>query len=195
MRPFGAGKREMEKRALARPIRRPGPASAFRIRTGRPEDLELLVRHRQAMWHDIAIHRPREIIDSEESYRKWVRRESAARRFYSFIAEKPDGTTGGSGAIWLQPIQPRPGALGGSHGAYIMSMYTEQTARHTGVASGLVRTMLEWARKRGYPRVTLHASQFGRPIYLKLGFEDSNEMRFNLVRIGRGRLASKSTRR
>jgi GNAT superfamily N-acetyltransferase len=147
------------------------------------------------MWRDIGIHRPNEIAEAEEAYRKWVRRETAARRFYSFIATKGDGTIGGSGAIWLQPVQPRPGALAGSHGAYIMSMYTEEAARHMGVATALVRRMLDWAKDRGFSRVTLHASKFGRPLYLRLGFEESNEMRFNLVRIGRGRPASKSGRR
>jgi GNAT superfamily N-acetyltransferase len=169
--------------------------SEIRIRSGRPSDLGLLVRHRQAMWRDIAIHRPAEIRAAEDPYRRWVRKETAARRFHSFIAETRDGTIAGSGAIWLQPTQPRPGALGGSYSAYILSMYTEPTARHKGVATQLVRTMLEWARKRGYPRVTLHASRFGRPLYLKLGFEESNEMRFNFVRRGRVRPSSNSQRR
>ena len=169
--------------------------SEIRIRSGRPSDLGLLVRHREAMWRDIAIHRPAEIRAAESPYRRWVRKESAAGRFHSFIAETRDGTIAGSGAIWLQPTQPRPGALAGSHSAYIMSMYTEPTARHRGVATQLVRTMLEWARKRGYPRITLHASRFGRPLYLKLGFEESNEMRFNFVRTGHARPRSKSPRR
>jgi GNAT superfamily N-acetyltransferase len=120
-----------------------------------------------------------------------VLREAAARRFYSFIAESDGGKVTGSGAIWLQPVQPRPGARRRSHAPYILSMYTERNARNRGVASALVRAMLDWARKRGYVRITLHASRFGRPVYRKLGFEDSNEMRFHLVGEGRGRPASK----
>jgi GNAT superfamily N-acetyltransferase len=185
----------MAKRADTKLPRRRPPVSAIRIRPGRPSDLELLVRHRQGMWRDIAIHRPSEIREAEDAYRQWVRRESRARRFYSFIAETREGANAGSGAIWLQPVQPRPGSLGGSHGVYIMSMYTEPTARRKGVATELVRTMLEWARARGFARVTLHASRFGRPLYLKLGFEESNEMRFNLLQVGRGRPPSRSRHR
>jgi hypothetical protein len=38
-------------------------------------------------------------------------------------------------------------------------------------------TILEWLKQRGFRAVNLHASREGRPLYEKLGFEATNEMR------------------
>ena len=36
--------------------------------------------------------------------------------------------------------------------------------------------LLAWCRRRGVARVTLHASEAGRPLYERLGFERTTEM-------------------
>jgi GNAT superfamily N-acetyltransferase len=46
------------------------------------------------------------------------------------------------------------------------------------VAELLMRHLLEWSRVRGLVRVVLHASASGRPLYEKLGFVATNEMRY-----------------
>ncbi len=38
-------------------------------------------------------------------------------------------------------------------------------------------TILDWLKQRGFRAVNLHASAEGRPLYEKLGFEATNEMR------------------
>jgi hypothetical protein len=38
-------------------------------------------------------------------------------------------------------------------------------------------TILEWVKQQGFGAVNLHASDEGRPLYEKLGFENTNEMR------------------
>jgi GNAT superfamily N-acetyltransferase len=114
------------------------------------------------------------------AYRRWLVRERAARRFFAFVVEDPDRGVVGSGALWLQPSQPRPAPLARPRMPYIMSMYTEPRFRGRGIASMLVRTMVDWASARGYRRVFLHASRKGRPVYERLGFEAGNEMRLEL---------------
>jgi GNAT superfamily N-acetyltransferase len=174
---------------------RRGPADPLRVRPSGPGDLALLVRHRQGMWEDIGVFTVAEIRRANPTYRAWARREARAGRFFGFVAETRSGVPMGSGAVWLQPQQPRPGALSGAEAPYILSMYTERAYRGRGVASEIVRTMIDWARRRGFPRVTLHASAQGRPVYERLGFENANEMRVNLRRIGKGRPASRIPRR
>jgi GNAT superfamily N-acetyltransferase len=154
---------------------------SLRVRPSGPGDHDLLVRHRQGMWTDIAIATPAEIDAAGPEYREWMLREIAAGRFHGFVAEDSTGGVAGSGVVWLQPVQPRPGRLAGSQLPYIMSMYTEPEFRRRGVATRLVEAMIGWARERKFPWVTLHASSFGYPVYRKLGFEDSNEMRFWLM--------------
>lgn len=160
--------------------------NGFRVRSATTADFELLVRHREQMWIDIGSFRPAEIRAAAGRSRTWIRREVHAGRYLGFIAETPAGRVAGSGAIWIHPTQPRPGPQPRAVAPYILSMYTEPEFRRRGVATRLVVEMLEWARRNGYRRVTLHASTEGRPVYLRLGFEPSNEMRIDLGRVRGG---------
>jgi len=40
-----------------------------------------------------------------------------------------------------------------------------------------MRTILDWIKQQGLRSVNLHASDEGRPLYERLGFESTNEMR------------------
>ncbi len=177
-------------------IRRVRPARAAgakhrrwgRLRPATERDLPTLVRHRRAMFLEIRRRSKREMDRHDRVYRRWARRGLRAGEFFAFVVEAPDGQLAGSGAIWLQPQQPRPGRWMAERLPYILSMYTEPAARGRGIASRLVRRMVRWASERGYPRIFLHASSMGRPVYQRLGFESGNEMRRELApRRRRGR--------
>jgi GNAT superfamily N-acetyltransferase len=62
----------------------------------------------------------------------------------------------------------------------IVNVYTEPAWRRHGLARGLMVAMLDWLRQEGYGTVSLHASDFGRPLYESLGFRSTNEMRLQL---------------
>lgn len=64
--------------------------------------------------------------------------------------------------------------------ATILNVYTEPEYRRRGIARQIMETMINWCKQEGFARVSLHASEHGRPLYESLGFEDSNEMRLNL---------------
>ncbi len=183
-----------ERRARSRPAPRArgasrpsGRPSRFVLRAATLADLPLLVRHRRGMWRTIGRGTPRELAAHDRQYRSWVRREWAAGRFAAFVALGPDDRPLGSGAVWLTPSQPRPGRLATKEMPYILSMFTEDDARGRGVASRIVRALVDWSRARGYPRVTLHASKMGRAIYERFGFRSTNEMRLDLRRRSRAR--------
>jgi GNAT superfamily N-acetyltransferase len=134
------------------------------------------------MWEEIGGRTRAELDRADPAYRRWVVRESRAGRFIGFFVEGGGGHVVGSGAVWLQPAQPRPGRLSRLTMPYILSMFTEPEFRGRGVASRLVRAMVRWATDHGYRRIFLHASQLGRPVYEKLGFVNGNEMRLELPR-------------
>jgi hypothetical protein len=46
-----------------------------------------------------------------------------------------------------------------------------------------MRTILAWVKERGLRAVNLHASDEGRHLYEKLGFEATNEMRLRFERL------------
>ena len=64
--------------------------------------------------------------------------------------------------------------------ATILNVYTEPEYRRRGIARQIMEAMIAWCKQEGFARVSLHASNQGRPLYESLGFEDSNEMRLNL---------------
>lgn len=142
----------------------------------------MLVRHRREMFLELGSGTPAELDRHDRVYRRWAAAGMRSKRFFAFVVEGPDGRPVGSGAIWLQPQQPRPRWVEFPDLPYILSMYTEPGARGHGVASRLVEAMIGWARRRGYPRIFLHASRMGRPVYERIGFEAGNEMRFALER-------------
>ena len=44
----------------------------------------------------------------------------------------------------------------------------------------MMEALLGWCRGQGFRSVALHASEEGRPLYEKLGFHHTNEMRLKL---------------
>lgn len=140
------------------------------------------------MWQDIGRHGHAAIAAHGPVYRRWVAREMSARRFIGWVVTAGrGGPVAGSGAVWLAPQQPRVPPLDARAIPYILSMYTEPEFRRRGVAGAIVRAVVDWARRHGYPRVTLHAAPLGRSLYASLGFERSWEMRIDLTgRRGRG---------
>jgi len=57
--------------------------------------------------------------------------------------------------------------------AYIMNMFTLPKHRKQGIAETLFLHIIEEAKARGYNKITLHATDMGRPLYEKHGFVDS----------------------
>jgi len=56
--------------------------------------------------------------------------------------------------------------------AYIMNMYTTPEYRKQGLAMELLKRIVEEAKNRGYRKITLNATEMGKPIYEKFGFKD-----------------------
>lgn len=55
--------------------------------------------------------------------------------------------------------------------AYVFNIYTDPEYRKQGIAKEIMLRLMDEARKRGIKRLDLHATEAGRPIYEKLGFE------------------------
>jgi GNAT superfamily N-acetyltransferase len=63
--------------------------------------------------------------------------------------------------------------------AYIMNMYTFPVYRNLGIGTELLKKLIDEAKQLGYKKITLNATEKGRPLYEKYGFRDTqNEMEF-----------------
>ena len=58
--------------------------------------------------------------------------------------------------------------------AYITNMYTKPEYRRRGIAAELLDMVIEEAKIRGYKVIRLHTSEYGKSIYLKAGFADTD---------------------
>ena len=59
--------------------------------------------------------------------------------------------------------------------AHLMNVYTAPDYRGQGIARRMVEMLIEEARRRGVTEISLDATTSGRPLYRKLGFQDSEE--------------------
>lgn len=128
------------------------------------------------MWEDMGV---REDLDgADRVYRAWARTRLRKGTLQAWVAEASGEIVAG-GALWLQPVQPRPGFPQGLT-PYLLSMYTEPAWRGRGIARRIVQRAIAWCRAQGYPRTTLHASEMGRSVYEALGYERTWEMKLQL---------------
>jgi GNAT superfamily N-acetyltransferase len=153
----------------------------LKVRLAALKDIETLVIHRRGMWFDMGYKNKAELDAADKVYRRWAKPRLKTGELVGFIVEA-DGQTAGSGCLWLQPVQPRPGRPGFKGGGqpYLLSMYTEHVYRGKGVATRIVKESIRWAKAKGFPRMTLHASEMGRSVYEKLGFKQTWEMKLDL---------------
>lgn len=150
-----------------------------RLRRATPDDLDLLVRHRRAMFVEMAEGHAEASLDAADPvYRAWAARRLRTGRLVGFVVEER-GEAVASGCVWVKRIHPRPG-LTTRDEPYLLSMYTEPAHRGKGHAERIARAAIAWSLAGGYPRITLHASEMGRPLYERLGFERRWEMRLDL---------------
>lgn len=159
-------------------------ADTFTVRPATVADLEVLARHRVEMFRDMG-----EIADEAvESLRRatvgYLERALPAGEYHAWLAS-PAGTpaqiVAGAG-LQLRTMLPRPspdggGVLPGPQGL-VLNVFTEREWRRRGLAMLLMHRVLEWTRANDVRSVVLHASDDGRPLYERLGFVATHEMRF-----------------
>ena len=149
-----------------------------RLRRATLDDVPLLVRHRRLMWADIGGYAEAQLDAADAPYRRWLRARLRSGALAAWVVETR-GAPVASGCAWLQPVQPRP-ARPFEVQPYLLSMFTEPAHRGKGHAARITKAAMRWAEEAGHPYLSLHASEAGRPVYEKLGFEAMPEMRVTL---------------
>ena len=131
------------------------------------------------MYEDMGRGDARSLDIMEITSEKYLRAAFADGSYRGFLAETNDRKIVAGGGIVISHWPGHPGELHPRR-AMILNMYTEKDYRRRGIARQLMLTMLDWLRKEGFPKVALHASDEGRPLYVSLGFQVSNEMEVKL---------------
>ena len=120
-----------------------------------------------------------------EAARAYVTQAITDGRYVGWVAERDaeSGEIVGGAGLQLRELLPRPNTareqlVRGPQGL-VVNVYTEPAWRRRGVADALMRELLRWCRGNGIESIVLHASGEGRPLYQKLGFTPTNEMRYD----------------
>jgi GNAT superfamily N-acetyltransferase len=154
--------------------------SAFRIRTATADDISTIVHHRRMMWWDMGRRDESALDVMDIAAREYFSTAIPGGSYRGFVALNHEGEIVGGGGV---VVSAWPGSLHQRipQRAMILNVYVERGYRRRGIASALVKTMIDWCRDHGFSSVSLHASEQARPLYEGLGFKPTNEMRLDLI--------------
>jgi GNAT superfamily N-acetyltransferase len=148
------------------------------IRIATAADAGLIAEQRRQMFLDAGQTQVADMPELRTNFLAWVRPRLEDGTYLGWLVEEDGAVVGGAG-MWLMDFPPHfmdPEPVR----AYLLNFYVEPAFRGRGLAVALLRLTVAEAARRNIRVVTLHASKFGRPIYERNGFVDSNEMRLQL---------------
>ena len=146
------------------------------IREAAPSEAAIVLHHRRSMFRDMGEGTAEELDRMVEVAKPWLARALANRSYHHWLALDASGRVCGGGGVLLVPWPANPKDPC-TERAVILNVYTESDCRKRGIARQIMLTILAWVKQRGLRSVNLHASDEGRPLYEKLGFAATNEMR------------------
>jgi GNAT superfamily N-acetyltransferase len=160
---------------------------SFRIRLATTADADIIARHRARMFQDMG-DIPPELFESfrAKSHEK-IRSMLDRGEYIGWLAapqDAADNIVAGAGAQ-LREVMPHPGTgpngeatiASGRH-AIVINVYTEPEWRRQGLGALLMKQIIDWSREQKLDRLVLHAAENARPLYERLGFVATNEMKF-----------------
>lgn len=161
--------------------------SQFKVRLATRADLEVISNHRARMFNDMG-ELPPDVFEtfrgqSKEALRSMLEHDQYVGWLVSPL-EEPEKIVAGAG-VTLRRVAPHPQQnadgkfdIVSGRQAIIQNVYTEPEWRRRGLGTLLMKEIIAWSQKTGIESLVLHASDEGRPLYKKLGFVTTTEMRF-----------------
>ena len=150
--------------------------SEITVREALSTEAAIILHHRRSMFRDMGEGTIEELDRMVEVAGPWLARGLADGSYRHWLALDSVGRVAGGGGVLLCPWPANPKDPC-TQRAVILNMYTEQEFRRRGIARQVMLAILAWLKQQGFRGVNLHASDQGRALYEKLGFEATNEMR------------------
>lgn len=146
----------------------------FETRLAREADAELISEQRYRMFVDSGQGNDARLKEVAENFVPWVRERLIDGRYVGWLTAEDGQVVAGAGVLfmdfpphWMDPEPVR---------AYLLNVYVEPEFRGRGLARELLEMAMNDARQRGINVMSLHASEFGKPLYERNGFKSTNEM-------------------
>jgi len=149
------------------------------IREAGPSDTETILHHRRSMFRDMGEGTPESLDRMVESTRPWLKQALADGSYKAWLAETAGGEIAAGGGVLISSWPARPEDPN-TRRALVLNVYTEPEHRRQGLAREIMQHIIDWLQQQGFRSVVLHASDEGRSLYEKLGFQPTNEMQLRL---------------
>lgn len=163
------------------------PDDTIAVRLATVEDAATIAEHRVQMFFDMGSLVGELVEPMRQATTAYLQRTMPAGEYVGWLAyelQKPSHVIAGGGVLIRQiPPFATVDASGnrriakGKQGL-VVNVYAHPSVRRHGVASLLMNEILAWSSRERIDRLVLHASEQGRPLYEKLGFVMTNEMRY-----------------
>jgi ribosomal protein S18 acetylase RimI-like enzyme len=148
------------------------------FRAARFAELPELAEFWLAMFEEIGQNPRRDFCtDWREGFARYFERRVAADEAAYFVAQDGAKLVGAAAGILSDGY---PSEIHGISYGYVLGVYVLPEYRAQGIATKLTDLTIDFFRRRNVASIRLHASPFGRSIYARLGFVETNEMKLDL---------------
>jgi len=154
-------------------------ARQWRIRPAVVTDIPALVELRMGMFECMEHPAPADLDRLRKQSIDYMREKLPTGEYLSWVADV-DGLAVASGGLVMRSAPPTIRNPRGLEG-YVISVFTAPEWRKQGMARAIMQTIIDYLRENGIAKVTLRATEQGRPLYLSLGFmPDEREMALDI---------------
>lgn len=145
------------------------------FRTADSGDLAVLIDLRERMLRELGSDDAGRLAQLAAGSLVWLADAFSTGGATGWVAER-DGQVVGGVLLVLSRTLPQYRSPGGRT-ASLLGLYVMPAERGAGIATRLVRDAVKYAREWGAEVVLLHAANKARPLYERLGFTATKEMR------------------
>ncbi len=153
------------------------------IRECAREEWPQFASHVRAMWQDIGAAEHQIKPRWQEEILQFMEIAAETGHFRGYAAVQNGQIVGSAGGQLFAGLSPALLTADFRQIGYIWGVYVRPEWRGLGIAQALTQSLVDYLQSLGCSQVRLHASPAGRPVYEKLGFLPSTEMRILLPRI------------
>jgi ribosomal protein S18 acetylase RimI-like enzyme len=137
-------------------------------------DLDLICRHRASMFGE-AGRDDVSLTAMATPFRAWLKPRLDDGRYFGFIVDDGPRPVAGIGLMVID-WPPHPAHPTDDRRGYVLNLYVEPTYRGRGIARQLMDDAETAFTARGITHLVLHATEMARPIYQRLGWQNTSEL-------------------
>jgi FolB domain-containing protein len=167
--------------STSEPVAIPQPRSReWKIRPAVLAVIPALVVLRLGMFESMEHSDPADVDRLRKQSIEYMHEKIPTGEYKSWVADV-NGQAIASGGLVIRSAPPTIHNPRGLEG-YVISVFTAPEWRKQGMARGIMNAIIDYLRENGIVKVTLRATEQGRPLYLSLGFApDEREMALDII--------------